>query len=360
MYSIEDLLTLNPYSLDKTKKHATLTHILSELTGLHYRNCPEYKKILDFYNNYKETYDSIANIPFLPVRMLKEYSLRSVPKESVVKTLTSSGTTGQQTAKVHLDAETAKLQQKILIKIVSNLIGGSRMPMIILDTSNILKNREALSARGAGILGFSLFASDKIYALDKDMNLNVDEILAFLNKHEGKPIFMFGFTYMVWLHFYKRLLESPVKVDLSRATLLHGGGWKKLANESVSSTIFKKSLEDVCGVQSVHDYYGMAEQTGTISIECSEGHLHTSNFSDVIIRNPKDFSVCKFGEEGLIETLSVIPKSYPGHALLTEDVGVIYGVDDCKCGQPGTYFSVLGRIKNAEMRGCSDTYAVSV
>ena len=92
-------------------------------------------------------------------------------------------------------------------------------------------------------------------------------------------------------------------------------------------------------------------------MECECGHLHASVFSDVITRRASDFSVCDKGEKGLIEVVSVLPHSYPGHALLTEDEGIILGEDDCPCGRKGKYFSVIGRIKNAEIRGCSDTYA---
>ena len=46
--------------------------------------------------------------------------------------------------------------------------------------------------------------------------------------------------------------------------------------------------------------------------------------------------------------------SYPGHSILTEDLGTIYGEDDCKCGKNGKYFKVHGRQLNSEPRGCSD------
>jgi hypothetical protein len=101
----------------------------------------------------------------------------------------------------------------------------------------------------------------------------------------------------------------------------------------------------------------MVEQTGSIYVECECGHLHTSVFSDIICRRSKDFSECDFGEEGLIEVVSVLPESYPGHVLLTEDVGVVLGEDDCPCGRKGKYFKINGRIAKAEIRGCSDTYA---
>jgi hypothetical protein len=35
----------------------------------------------------------------------------------------------------------------------------------------------------------------------------------------------------------------------------------------------------------------------------------------------------------------------------------VFGEDNCKCGRLGKYFKITGRIKNAEIRGCSDSYA---
>ena len=69
----------------------------------------------------------------------------------------------------------------------------------------------------------------------------------------------------------------------------------------------------------------MAEQTGCIYMECPCGHLHASIWSDVIFRRPSDFGICEPGESGLIQVLSLLPRSYPGHSLLTEDMGVLLG-----------------------------------
>jgi hypothetical protein len=100
----------------------------------------------------------------------------------------------------------------------------------------------------------------------------------------------------------------------------------------------------------------MAEQTGSIYMECPFGHLHASIYSDIITRRARDFKVCSHGEKGIIQVLSPLALSYPGHSILTEDEGIILGEDDCPCGRKGKYFSVLGRIQQAEIRGCSDTY----
>ena len=130
----------------------------------------------------------------------------------------------------------------------------------------------------------------------------------------------------------------------------------QLAGEAVSPTEFKNRLESVCGLTDIHDYYGMVEQTGAIYMQCECGHLHASNFSDVLIRRGSDFSLCGSGERGIVQVVSVLPYSYPGHSLLTQDEGTVLGEDDCPCGRKGKYFVIHGRLKNAEVRGCSDTF----
>ncbi len=351
-----DVLEISPFSLNKEEKSKLFTEYLKELSLKHYQKCENYRKIVDKLNCNLSEIKNYTEIPFLPVRLFKEFDLKSIPTEEVFKTMTSSGTSGQAVSKIYLDKTTAANQQKTLVKIVSDFTGANRMPMLIIDCPSVIKNRNMFSARGAGILGFSIFGADRTYALDDDMNIDIPKIEAFLEKHKDKKILLFGFTFMIWQFFYKKLKELNIKLDLSNGILIHGGGWKKLVNEAVSKEEYKQSLNDVCGIKSVHDYYGMVEQTGCIYMECEYGHLHASIFSDVIIRNPRDFSIAKTGEKGLIQVCSLLPESYPGHSLLTEDEGIVLGEDDCPCGRKGKYFKILGRIKNAEIRGCSDTY----
>lgn len=359
--TFEEFLEISPYSLKKEEKEKLLTERLKELTEKHRENCKEYRDILNTISYNADSIKTYKDIPFLPVRLFKELSLKSVEDNEVVKTMTSSGTTGQRVSKIYLDKTTSSNQQKTMVKIVNEFTGSSRMPMIILDCPSVIKNRAMFSARGAGILGFSIFGSKKIYALDDNMKLDINGLREFLEKYQGQTIFMFGFTFMIWQYFYKelvRLKEEGITFDLSSAILIHGGGWKKLISEAVSPEEFHSRLEDVCGLKRIHDYYGMVEQTGCIYMECECGHLHASIFSDVIIRRPEDFAECDIGEKGIIQVVSTIPESYPGHSLLTEDEGMLLGEDDCPCGRKGRYFTVLGRLKNAEIRGCSDTFAV--
>ena len=361
--TFDEFLMHLPYSLTAEEKTKLLTNRLKELTALHRDHCPEYSKMLAALGYVGKETDHVEDIPFLPVRLFKELTLRSVPEEEIVKTMTSSGTTGQAVSKIFLNRDTSANQQKAMVKIVSDFTGSARMPMIIIDCPSVVKNRAMFSARGAGILGFSLFGSKKIYALDDEMKLDAAALRDFLEAHRGERIFLFGFTFMIWQHFYRelaRLAAEGIRFDLSNAIMIHGGGWKKLISEAVSREEFHSRLEEVCGLKDIHDYYGMVEQTGCIYMECECGHLHASIYSDVIPRRAIDFSPCEIGERGILQVVSAIPESYPGHSLLTEDEGVVLGVDDCPCGRKGKYFKVSGRLKSAEIRGCSDTYAAEI
>jgi len=352
-------LQTEPYALPQDEKEVLLVRRLNRLTRFHRENCSAYDRILSSFRQETDA-SSCEEVPFLPVRLFKKLDLKSVPDTEIVKTMTSSGTSGQTVSKIYLDRTTASNQQKALVKIVSSFTGAGRMPMIIVDCPSVVKDRRMFSARGAGILGFSIFGTKKFYALDDDMRLDAEGLREFLELHRGKQILLFGFTFMVWQHFYKELLrlkEEGVTFDLSGGILIHGGGWKKLQSEAVDRQEFHDRLQDVCGLDRIHDYYGMVEQTGCIYMQCKCGHLHASVFSDIIVRRPLDFGVCGVGEPGILQVLSAIPESYPGHSLLTEDEGALLGVDDCPCGRKGKYFQVIGRLKNAELRGCSDTYA---
>ena len=89
-------------------------------------------------------------------------------------------------------------------------------------------------------------------------------------------------------------------------------------------------------------------------IVVSNHHKGTSpNFSDVIVRD-KYFNKVKDGQKGLVQLLSLLPTSYPGHSILTEDIGEIVPRHKIKCNLDAKHFLIHGRLENSEVRGCSD------
>ena len=357
MNMTDDIWKLNPYELPQGQKKKMIMQELVELTEHHKACCQPYANYLNAIGFSPETVESPEDIPFLPVRIFKEMDLLSIDRSQIFKTMTSSGTTGQAVSRIYVDRDTAMSQQKAMIKILSDFFGKQRLPMLIIDSSSVLKDRKQFTARGAAVMGLQFMTRENTYALKEDMSLDYDVLDAFLEKHGGRPFLVFGFTFMLWRHFYQALINYGKKYDLSNAWMMSGGGWKKLISEAITQESFQQKMTQLTGITRFLDHYNMVEQTGCLYAECEFHHLHASIYSDVFVRHPENMRVCDIGEKGVLQLLSILPHSYPGHSLLTEDEGIVLGEDDCPCGRKGKYIKVIGRLKAAELRGCSDTYA---
>ncbi|GAA0798963.1 LuxE/PaaK family acyltransferase [Spirilliplanes yamanashiensis] len=339
------------FTLPQAEKERLLTKQLTELTAHHRAHCPPYARMLAATGT-PETFGSVADLPWLPVRLFKQHELKSIGDDEVFKVLTSSGTTGD-VSRIHLDKAAAATQTRQLGATLQTVLGPQRLPMLLVDSKGILKDRRSFSARGAGVLGMATFGRSHVWALDEAGHPDLPALREFLARHGGAPFLVFGFTYLVWLHLYE--VARSHGLDLSNGILIHSGGWKKLVDQAVEPAEFRRRLAGDTGLSRVHNFYGMVEQIGTIFLEGpSGGSLYCPDFADVVVRDPVTWRELPPGEPGLLEVVSTLPTSYPGHVLLTEDLGVVHGVDDGDW--PGKRFSVLGRLPRAEARGCSDTY----
>ena len=122
--------------------------------------------------------------------------------------------------------------------------------------------------------------------------------------------------------------------------------------------MFKDLFLKKYGLSKVHNYYGLVEQTGSIFIECEECSLFKcSIYSDVFIRDKQLNIIEGKQKKGFLQVMSLIPTSYPGNNLITEDIAEI--VENTKCKKctrnySGKLFKVYGRANNSEIRGCSN------
>ena len=329
---------------------------LNELTHHHRQACDIYRYYVDSMFSLEPAPTMLSDLPYLPVRAFKEHELKSVPDSQVYKVMRSSGTSGHP-SKIFLDKRTAQLQTRALVEVFADFFGNGRFPMLIIDNRKTVSDRNFYSARTAAINGFSMFSRGQCFALDDDMEVDFPAVKAFLHKYKEAKIFIFGFTSIVWGKFIQAVAKQSEAIDLSNAFLLHGGGWKKLESEKISNDFFKEKIRHITGCNRVHNYYGMVEQTGTIFMECDSGNLHASVGAEVLVRDPKTLDVLDDGEPGLIQVFSTVQLSYPGHSILTEDVGQKYDGASCSCGRSGSIVNVLGRMQHAELRGCSDAYS---
>ena len=349
---IHQYLNTKPYSMNNDVKREIMLEDLNQLTQHHYSNCKEYRQIIDGLWNGKILAKKTEDLPFIPVSLFKSHQLSSVKKEDIRSTMTSSGTTGQTVSKIYIDNQTSQYQQKGLANSLQHILGKKRLPMMILDTDACFKNPEYMNARGAGVLGMMRYGRNHCFALSSDLEPDLKAIEDFLKINGSAPFFIFGFTFLVWTKFYELLKNS--NLDLTNGVLIHSGGWKKMIENAVDNDVFRRSFKQDFKLSRIYNFYGMVEQLGSIILEGSDGLLYPPNFGDVIIRDPKTLEVVPDGKKGIIQVLSIIPQSYPGHSILTEDIGVIEKTDRSKDDWSGCGLRIIGRVPKTDLRGCSD------
>ena len=182
MLNNNNLFEINPYSLKEKDKIIIFNKIINNLTKHHYRNSNQYKKLLKYLNFNIKLIKDLKNVPFLPVKLFKDFDLLSVKKSEIIKVLHSSGTTGSQPSKIYLDKTNAIAQSKALNIIVQTVLGKDRTPMLIIDKNPKNIDKKILNARMAAINGFSIFGKNHTYLLDEKENIDYENLNIFLNK----------------------------------------------------------------------------------------------------------------------------------------------------------------------------------
>ena len=354
MNKLNKLLSKDAFSLSPSEKKIFFLDYINKLNLHHYNKSDLYKRFLDKINLIPNKHITLNSFPFLPVRLFKEFNFLSINKKNIFKTLQSSGTTSGMTSKIYIDKINALNQIKVLQKIFNNIVGKSRLPMLVIGSKNNNLNRNNFNASVAAVSGFSMFANKITYLLDDSDNIDYENLNDFLNEYSKSKFLIFGFTFNVFLNLINKLeINKLNKKNLSKAFLIHGGGWKKIEKQKIERNSFNKLLKKKLNIKNVINYYGLVEQIGSIFFECKCGYFIASNFSEIIIRD-ENLVECADGQSGFVQLISLLPTSYPGHNILTEDIGEVVKNHNCTCYGHGKRFLIHGRVKDAELRGCSN------
>jgi hypothetical protein len=338
---LNGLLELEPYTVNHEEKKSYFMDAIRQVTLHHYSSCLPYQRLCDRRQFSPDQFNEIGELPYLPTDIFKDAPILSVAEESVVRKIKSSATSTGRPSVVGLDKNTNKRQIKCFNKIVTDRIGSRRYKFIILDEPSSIGRGSIVSARSSTIRSL-LFCSKEAHTCIVEehgkFRLDEDKLDLLLREAEElrEEIIIFGFTFILYKYVVRPIIEAGKKYQLSSSKVIHIGGWKKLEAEKVTG---EKLIEDCCrafGVaqENVIDFYGFR--------------------AEVIVRDPLSLNPLPHREEGLLQFITPIQTSYPGHSVLTEDVGFVNGVDNCSCGRNGTTFKMVGRATDAEIRGCGD------
>ncbi len=364
----DPLLDRHPFEDSPDQKHPLFMRAVNESYQHHFAHCEAYRRFCER-RGFTEAsvFDRIEDLPYLPVQAFKEYSnlLRSVQSEKIKTTLSSSATSGRPSV-VAIDKVTSKRQIKALAAVMGSVLGQKRRPFLVFDANPREVGVAALGARNAAVRGFLNLAREAKYVMDLSTEGRLVPKTEVLEREleglsrKNEPVCVFGFTYVLYAYGAKPLIEAKRVFKLPPGSkVIHIGGWKKLKDQSVSKEEFNNTLAGLFQISpsDVVDFYGFTEQMGVTYPDGASGNKSVPVFSDVLVRNPVTHEVMPDGEEGLLEFVTPLPFSYPGLAILTDDVGRIVEAsgknqnrDDWHCRE----FEILGRAKKSEPRGCGD------
>jgi len=358
---ISNYLNEDPFILNKNKKKKKFLEIIRYQIKHHLKNCKNYsiwykKNNLINPNNIKNYED----IPFIPSAVFKNIELKSIKNKG--KIISSSGSSGMNKSSIFIDNFTSNFQKKCLSKILTNTIGKDRKIFFIADVEPKESfGQVQISARYAGMSGYLLAAKERNYLFkinsNNEIEVNYNVVKKLNNIIVKEPIVIIGYTYMIYDHVIKNQNLHLTNLNCHKDTkLVHFGGWKKLHNIKVSKKEFneKVNLKFKLKHNSILDIYGFSEQLGTIYVSEGSGGCKVSNYSHILIRDPKTLNVLEDGKVGFMQFLSILPLSYPGFSILNDDMGYIskrsFGKNIEKIE-----FKVHSRLDKLEMRGCGDT-----
>ena len=119
------------YNFNLSEKKRIFDDRIMKLINFHKKKSKIFSKIM-FYSNTK-SFKKLDDIPPIPVTAFKKHELLSVKKHKIIKTLHSSGTSGNSTSKIFLDSNNSKNQTWVLSKIMESIFGSKRLPMLVIE-----------------------------------------------------------------------------------------------------------------------------------------------------------------------------------------------------------------------------------
>ena len=334
------MLFFGKISLQKTLKDLVFLpqghrfeDVALEVFSYQYQHTQIYRQFCD---NLKRTPDNVhilEDIPFLPVQFFKSHEVTSFghPVRKIFESSTTSGAIPSR----HLVAD-IELYEQSYLSAFELFYGDPRQYCFLallpsyLDrgTSSLLYMADDLIRRSENKLsGF----------INKDIEELKDRIQTAKKSHQ--KIFLLGVTYAL-LDF-----AEAYQTDLSGDIIMETGGMKgrrkELTREEIHTT-----LRNAFNVTSIHSEYGMTELLSQ-AYSTGEGIFRCPPWMRVIARDPYDpMSYVGADRTGTLNIID-LANLYSCSFLSVSDLGRVY--------QDGS-FEVLGRMDNAEIRGCNLMY----
>jgi hypothetical protein len=354
---IDYLFDTNPFSFDAQDRTAFLESFKA-CAEIHYNSNPYIQAMWNKKSikpNMLTTEKILEDVPYVMVNLFKETEQITGPKSEIVLNLTSSGTGGQK-SQIFLNQGSLDRVKKsaFMIHQYLGMTSDEEVNYLCFTYDPAVATKLGTAFTDELLTSFtrkrSVFYAIRWSEVKGDFELDVDGVVKCLESYskDSCPARILGFP----AHLYKILKDRNVHFKMpTNSWAQTGGGWKGFVNEEVPKEKFREFVSKRLGVEQSHirDMFGMVEH-GIPYCDCAIGNLHIPNYARVFIRSPRDLSILKKGDVGLIQFLCSYITSYPSFSLLTTDYGRI---SNCSCGLGGDVLEIIGRAGVAKHKGCA-------
>lgn len=347
------------YNIEKTDQ--LFVCAMKENATFQYKNCDDYKRILDdfdFNPDELNTKDDLAKLPFLPTLYFKHHHLQSVPAKKQLIKATSSGTSGSM-SKIGFDLKTLLRGLDMVIQVGKHHKLWSIKPTnyIVFGYQPTKENKTAVSKTAYGFTFFAP-AKSRTFALemtDSGYKLLWDKVLKALDKYSKSKLPMRTIGFPAYTYFFLRdLKEKGIRYKMPKGSMITlGGGWKQFYAEKVDKQDFYALVKEVLDIEEDHivEFFGAVEHP-ILYTDCKCHHFHVPIYSRVIIRDPDDFTPVPNGKIGLINLLSPMMNSAPLLSIMTDDLGILHN-EKCSCGASSPWLEIIGRVSVSDIVTCA-------
>ena len=291
-----------------------------------------YKKYVDLVQKDIESIKLLSDIPFLPIQFFKSQKIVAGDFEPQAL-FTSSGTT--TTINSHHYIKDVSIYKKSFIKSFEQFYGNMDEYCILgllpsylerSGSSLVMMVDELIKLSGHAQSGFYLYDFEKLYHQLQDLEA------------KGQKTLLIGVTYAL-LDFAEQF-----PIPLKNTIVMETGGMKGRKAEIVRSEVHE-ILKTQFQTSFIHSEYGMTELLSQ-AYSSGNGRFFTPAWMKIILRkedDPFDISDNFKGVINVVDLANIHSCSF----IATDDLGSLY--------EDGS-FEVLGRMDNADVRGCSLLY----
>lgn len=298
------------------------------------RQNPVYAAYLDYLKVDRNAIKSMREVPFLPISFFKSHQIKTgnFEAESVFE---SSGTTGSINSKHYV-----RHLPSYLINAENNFRERyghpSKYCFLALLPSYLERENSSLVAMADHLIRQSNHPMGGFFLHDTDrLHTTLQEL-----EQEGQDVILLGVTYAL-VDFAEKY---PMK--LAHTIVMETGGMKGRKKE-LTRTELHARLKAQLGLETIHAEYGMTELQSQAYSD-GNGVFRPSSTMKVLLRSPDDpFEVWE-KHENIMRTgvINVID-------LANVDTISFIATDDLGRFTADGRFEILGRMDNADIRGCS-------